>query len=117
MDADEFIALINKDNERFREWQKSYKKKTLKDLYKDYGEWKKNADDAREKFWFTKEDIERKDILELMGKLAYFYHVDLFAWNVLEAFAVNLLKEHVALKKSKSAKSAKKRRKSRKSLV
>ena len=104
MDADGFMLLLDRDLERFSKWEHEQENRTLDELLKDYQYWWQNAADARKKYWFTEEDAQRKSASEFMGKITYFYHVNLFAWTVLEVYTRKLLDEHRLLKKSKKTK-------------
>lgn len=111
MDADGFMLLIDRDMERFKKWERECDSKTLDELNKDYHHWRQIAADAFEEYGFTKEDAEKKDISEFMGKITYLYHVDLFAWTALTVYTRRLQEEYRLLKKSKINRKAKKRSK------
>ena len=111
MDFDGFLALMNKDFEKFESWEKNANTLSINELLENYNHWSSMYNDALKRYW----DFENKetDVSAFMGKMGYLHHLSRLSWSSLKLFTDKILEENKNLKAPKpvTKKSTKKTKK------
>ena len=94
LDYDGFKLLIDRDYEKFVEQDKVSKTKSLKELRDIYNEWHEKMTESLEKYGFSNETTDNKDISIFMAKTIYFYYLAMFGWSSLRNYTGKLREEH-----------------------
>lgn len=114
MDPDGFLLLMDRDFEKFNEWEKNSKNMSIKQLLTSHNEWRKKMIDAKEKYGFSNDAEGNENISDFMAKTVYFYYLAMIGWSTLRAYANKLECENKKLKKLAKipTKTSKKKKKS-----
>lgn len=102
MDYDGFMLLMERDFEKFTNWEKKSKKMSLEQLRKNHNEWHQKMIDVKEKYGFSNKPAEKEDISIFMVKTVYFYYLAMIGWFTLRAYTDKLREENKELRKSPS---------------
>lgn len=115
MDYDGFILLIDRDFEKFSEWEKKSKNMSVEQLRKNYNEWHQKMIDAKEKYGFSNNTEGNENIPDFMVKTVYFYYLAMIGWSTLRAYTEKIQDENKKLKKlaKTKPKTSKKKKKPR----
>jgi len=105
------MLLMDKDQEKFADWEKHSKKMSTDELRVSYNNWLEYFIEMKEKYWIVKSDDAVENFSILAAKLAYFMYLTAFVWFVLGAYTKKLRQDYKSLK-AKSVKRTKRRIKS-----
>ncbi len=116
MDFDGLLLLMDKDLERFIEWNEKSKSLSLEELREDINEWMTYYHEMYEKYKDLSSDDKLRDVTLFGAKMSYFYFLAKYTLNALVIYTAKLQTEYNSLKKSKRTKAGKKSTKTKRSL-